>query len=88
MREETAGKGVDVVLDMVAGPYMQKNLSVLGRDGRYVIIAFLAGSTAELNMREVLIEAPDDCGLDIAAADHGGESRDRRRTSRKSCAVT
>ncbi len=37
----TDGKGVDVVLDMVAGPYMQKNMNVLGRDGRYVIIAFL-----------------------------------------------
>jgi NADPH2:quinone reductase len=52
--EYTSGQGVDVVLDMVAGPYMQKNLSVLGRDGRYVIIAFLAGPKAELNMRDVL----------------------------------
>ncbi len=46
--------GVDVVLDMVAGPYMQKNLRVLGRDGRYVIIAFLGGSSGELDMRPVL----------------------------------
>lgn len=50
----TGGKGVDVVLDMVAGPYMQKNINVLGRDGRYVIIAFLQGPSAELNMRAVL----------------------------------
>ena len=50
----TAGKGVDVVLDMVAGPYMQKSMNVLGRDGRYVIIAFLQGSKAELDMRQVL----------------------------------
>lgn len=50
----TDGQGVDVVLDMVAGPYMQKNMTVLGRDGRYVIIAFLAGPKAELNMRDVL----------------------------------
>lgn len=53
-KEITNGKGVDVVLDMVAGPYMQKNLNVLGRDGRYVIIAFLQGPKAELNMRQVL----------------------------------
>jgi len=46
--------GVDVVLDMVAGSYMQKNLNVLGRDGRYVIIAFLAGPSAMLNLRQVL----------------------------------
>jgi NADPH:quinone reductase len=52
--ELTEGRGVDVVLDMVAGPYMQKNMHVLARDGRYVIIAFLLGPTAELNMREVL----------------------------------
>ena len=52
--ELTGGSGVDVVLDMVAGPYMQKNIDVLGRDGRYVIIAFLQGPKAELNMRNVL----------------------------------
>ena len=39
---------------MVAGPYMQKNIDVLARDGRYVIIAFLGGPSAELNMRAVL----------------------------------
>lgn len=50
----TDGRGVDVVLDMVAGAYLQKNMNVLGRDGRYVIIAFLGGSTAELDMRPVL----------------------------------
>ena len=43
--------GIDVVLDMVAGPYMQKNIDLLARDGRYVIIAFLQGPKAELNMR-------------------------------------
>jgi len=52
--ELTGGRGVDVVLDMVAGPYMQKNINVLGRDGRYVIIAFLQGPKGELDMRRVL----------------------------------
>jgi NADPH2:quinone reductase len=50
----TSDKGVDVVLDMVAGPYMQKNIDVLAHDGRYSIIAFLQGPTAELNMRSIL----------------------------------
>jgi len=54
VRDCTGGAGVDVVLDMVAGSYMQKNLDVLTRDGRYVIIAFLQGSRAELDMRPVL----------------------------------
>ena len=52
--ERCAARGVDVALDMVAGPYMQKNLNVLGRDGRYVIIAFLQGSVAQIDMRQVL----------------------------------
>ena len=50
----TDGQGVDVVLDMVAGPTMQKNIDALGRDGRYVIIAFLQGPQAELDLRRVL----------------------------------
>ena len=52
--EHTGGRGVDVLLDMVAGPYMQKNMDSMARDGRYVIIAFLQGPSAELNMRVVL----------------------------------
>lgn len=52
--EHTRGRGVDVVLDMVAGSYMQKNMDSLARDGRYAIIAFLQGPKAELNMRVVL----------------------------------
>jgi len=50
----TNGKGPDVILDMVAGPYMQKNIDLLALDGRYVIIAFLQGPKAELNLRAVL----------------------------------
>jgi NADPH2:quinone reductase len=48
------GRGVDVILDMVAGPYMQKNLDSLALEGRYAIIAFLLGPRAELDMRGVL----------------------------------
>lgn len=54
LRDLTDGHGVDVILDMVAGPYMQKNLESLALEGRYAIIAFLQGPTAELNMRVVL----------------------------------
>lgn len=52
----TDGRGVDVVLDMVAGSYMQKNIDALARDGRYVIIAFLDGPSAELNLRRVVTQ--------------------------------
>jgi NADPH:quinone reductase-like Zn-dependent oxidoreductase len=50
----TGPHGVDVVLDMVAGPYMQKNIDVLATDGRYVFIAFMQGSSAELDLHAVL----------------------------------
>lgn len=46
--------GVDVVLDMVAGPYVQKNIGVLGKDGRYALIAFLLGPRAEIDLAPVL----------------------------------
>ena len=52
--EASDGKGPDVILDMVAGSYMQKNINIIARDGRYIIIAFLQGPSAELNMRPVL----------------------------------
>jgi len=54
VKELTNGRGVDVLLDIVAGPYMQKNLDCMALEGRYVIIAFLQGPKAELNMRIVL----------------------------------
>ena len=42
----TDGKGVNVILDMVGGPYIAKNIRSLGMDGRLVMIAFLQGSKA------------------------------------------
>jgi NADPH2:quinone reductase len=40
----TEGRGVNVILDMVCGPYMARNVRSLGLDGRLVLIAFLQGS--------------------------------------------
>jgi putative PIG3 family NAD(P)H quinone oxidoreductase len=50
----TDKRGVDVVLDMVAGPYVEKNLRALAPDGRYAMIAFLLGAKAEVNFGHVL----------------------------------
>ena len=47
IRTLTAGKGVDVILDMVGGPYLQRDIRSLAIDGRLVLIAFLEGSIAE-----------------------------------------
>lgn len=54
VREATGGRGVDVVLDMVAGPYIEKNLNLLAPDGRYSMIAFLKGPKAEVNFGPLL----------------------------------
>lgn len=51
--EFTRDHGTDVILDMVAGPYLQKNLDLLARDGRYALIAFLGGSVAQVDVRAV-----------------------------------
>jgi putative PIG3 family NAD(P)H quinone oxidoreductase len=48
--------GADVVLDMVGGPYVQKNLNILNERGRCVMIAFLQGPMAELNLMRVMLK--------------------------------
>lgn len=50
----TGGKGVQIVLDMVSGDYVARNLKCLAEDGRHVTIAVLGGMTAELNMAFIM----------------------------------
>ena len=50
----TGGKGVDLVLDMVSGDYVSRNLKCLAEDGRHVTIAVLGGMQAELNMAAIM----------------------------------
>lgn len=49
-------KGIDVVLDMVGGDYVAKNLRSLAPDGRLAQIAFLQASTVELDMRAIMMK--------------------------------
>ena len=48
--------GADVVLDMVGGDYVEKNLSVLNRDGRLSMIAFLKGSRVEIDLMGLMLK--------------------------------
>ena len=50
----TGGKGADVILDMVSGEYVQRNLDCLAEDGRHVTIAVLGGLKAEINMAKLM----------------------------------
>ncbi len=51
----TGGQGVEIVLDMVAGDYVARNLQCLKEDGRHVTIAVQGGVRAELNMAQVMV---------------------------------
>ena len=50
-----SGNGVDVVLDMVAGDYIPKNIGLLKQNGRLVIIALLGGATATVNAGQIMV---------------------------------
>lgn len=54
VKEATGGRGVDVILDMVAGDYIARNLTCLADDGRVVIIAVLGGVKANFDAGQVL----------------------------------
>jgi NADPH2:quinone reductase len=56
VKAETGGAGVDVILDMVGGGYIARNVKALAADGRLVSIAFMQGSTAELNFMPVMLK--------------------------------
>jgi NADPH2:quinone reductase len=54
VKEHTGGRGVDVVLDMVGGPYFARNLECLAVEGRLVQIAAQQGVRAETDLRAVM----------------------------------
>lgn len=56
IKEATGGAGVDVVLDMVGGDYIARDLRALAPDGRLVFIAFLGGSKAEVDFMPVMLK--------------------------------
>lgn len=52
--EATGGEGVDVILDMVGGSYVQRGIELLRPGGRLVLISFLLGTKADLDLTPVL----------------------------------
>jgi putative PIG3 family NAD(P)H quinone oxidoreductase len=53
---ETGQRGIDVILDMVGGPYLADNIRLLREDGRLVYIAALGGAKAEINLGQVFVK--------------------------------
>jgi NADPH2:quinone reductase len=54
IKDATAGRGVDVILDMVGGDYVPKELKSLADGGRIVFIAFLGGAKATVDLNELM----------------------------------
>ncbi|MGK8838942.1 NAD(P)H-quinone oxidoreductase [Achromobacter xylosoxidans] len=54
IRQATGGQGVDVILDMVGGAYINRNIRLLAVNGRLVQIAFLEGSKAEIDALPIM----------------------------------
>ena len=56
VKQATADRGVDVVLDIVGAPYFAKNIECLARDGRLVQVGLIGGATAEIQLRQILLK--------------------------------
>jgi NADPH:quinone reductase len=54
LQELTEGRGVDVILDMVGGDYLQRDVQALASEGRIVVIATQGGTAAQLDLRVVM----------------------------------
>jgi putative PIG3 family NAD(P)H quinone oxidoreductase len=56
VKQLTAGKGVEIILDMVGGPYIEKNLRSLATEGRLIQIAFLEGNKTDADWRLLMVK--------------------------------
>ncbi len=54
IKQLTGGRGVDVILDMVGGDYVPRELAILAEDGRLCFIAFLGGTRTTLDLTDIL----------------------------------
>src|SRR5450759_1627851 len=60
-------KGINVILDMVGGPYIEKNLKLLAIEGRLCLIAFLQGSKAEIDFMMLMLKRQTITGSTLRA---------------------
>ena len=56
VKAATGGRGADVILDMVGGPYIERNYAAAAMDGRIVQIAFLQGAKANIDLRPIMMK--------------------------------
>ena len=70
-----AAGGADVVLDMMGAGYFKQNVDVLSPGGRLVVIAFLTGAVAELNLMSLMVKRLTVTGSTLRARDAGEKAR-------------
>jgi NADPH2:quinone reductase len=56
VKEQTSGRGVDVILDIIGGDYLPRNLEALALNGRLVQVGLIGGSRAQVNLNLVLLK--------------------------------
>jgi len=81
VKEETNGKGVDVILDMIGGSYIQRNIEAAAPWGRIVNIAYQESFKAEVNFRQVLTKR-----LTLAATTLRGRDASQKQAIRDALA--
>lgn len=69
IKEETGGKGVDLILDMVGGDYITRNYQAAAIEGRIVQIAFLNGRKAEVDFSLLMMKRLTHTGSTLRARD-------------------
>ena len=83
----TGKRGVDVVLDMVGGDYIEKNLKCLALEGRLVFIAFLKGGRAEIDCRHIMMKRLTLTGSTLRASPLARKVGDRAGAAREGLAA-
>lgn len=79
----TQKRGVNVILDMVGGSYIEKNLRVLALEGRYCFIAFLEGGKAEIDFRPLMMKRQTITGSTLRARPDAHKARIARELEDK-----
>lgn len=75
VREMTEGHGADVILDMVGGDYVERDLRAAAADGRIVQIAFLKGSKVELDLMRLMLRRLTLTGSTLRAQSDAAKAR-------------
>ncbi len=75
MRQISGGQGADVVLDIMGAKYLGRNVDVLAKDGRLVVIALQGGATAELNLAKLMTRRLRVIGTTLRARDIEAKGR-------------